>query len=61
MKDVFSLLKTCVMVLVVMWTFLGNDETWDEMMLADELALNASDVDPSVVETITPLSDFEEL
>jgi cation-transporting ATPase 13A1 len=61
MKDVFSLLKTCVMVLVVMWTFLGNDETWDEMMLADELALNASDVDASVVETITPLSDFEEL
>lgn len=32
MNDVFKLVKTCVVILVIMNMFLGNDEQWEEML-----------------------------
>merc|ERR1712113_1302073 len=32
MKDFVGLVKTCVIILIVMQMFLGNDEQWQEML-----------------------------
>ena len=36
MKDVFGLMKTCLMILMVMYVFLGNEETWDALLEEQE-------------------------
>lgn len=45
MKDVFSLAKTVAIIMVIMHMFLGNNETWDEMLQQieeEEALLNGS-------------------
>jgi cation-transporting ATPase 13A1 len=65
MKDVYQLGKTIAIILFLMYMFLGNDETWEEMLLEEgrdgELAGDVlSDAD--VVPNVTPaLGGFEEL
>uniref|UniRef100_A0A7S3V8N7 Cation-transporting ATPase n=2 Tax=Chaetoceros debilis TaxID=122233 RepID=A0A7S3V8N7_9STRA len=56
MKDVYKVVKTIVMILFVMWTFLGNDETWEELMEEEgsEGALNEEVMNASEM-----ISDFE--
>ena len=69
MKDVFQLAKTVLIILFLMWTFLGNDEQWEEMILEEarqveliEATLNASDVIGDAAEIMVPaLGGFEEL
>ena len=63
MKDVYGLVKTIAIILFLMYTFLGNEETWEEMLLEEgresELAdaLNSSTLE----EGPTLLNGFEEL
>lgn len=63
MKDVYGLVKTIAIILFLMYTFLGNEETWEEMLLEEgresELAdaLNSSTPE----EGPTLLNGFEEL
>jgi hypothetical protein len=46
-KDVFGLARTVVVIFFVMYTFLGNEDTWEELMLQEgrleELGLNATE------------------
>lgn len=58
MNDVYKVVKTIVMILFVMWTFLGNDETWEELMEEEgrEGALNEE-----IINTSEMVSDFAEV
>jgi len=65
MKDVYKLGKTVAIILFLMYSFLGNDETWEEMLLEEgregEMAgdvLGGADVVPDVSPA---LGGFEEL
>ena len=40
LKDVFGLLKTVVILLTVMWMFIGNEEVWDELLAEHDLLSN---------------------
>jgi cation-transporting ATPase 13A1 len=46
-KDVFGLARTVGVIFFVMYTFLGNEDTWEELMLQEgrleELGLNATE------------------
>jgi hypothetical protein len=37
---VFGLLKTVVILLTVMWMFIGNEEVWDELLAEHDLLSN---------------------
>jgi cation-transporting ATPase 13A1 len=47
MKDVFGLARTVGVILIIMYSFLGNDDQWEEMMLQEgrleELGINATE------------------
>ncbi len=70
MKDVFGVLKTILSIMLLMWVFLGNDETWEEMLLEMEAAedgdqlgdlMNTSDTLPTAIEDVLPsLGGMEE-
>merc|ERR1712194_77763 len=40
--DVFGVARTVAVIFWIMYSLLGNDETWEEMMRMDALALNAT-------------------
>lgn len=55
LKDVMKLSRTIGVMLFLMWTFLGNDDTWEELMLQEgrleELGLNATNMTNSTNST----------
>jgi hypothetical protein len=53
MKDVFSLARTFAVLGFLMYTFLGNSDTWDELLAMEEMAMNATVSDDSIVENLT--------
>jgi cation-transporting ATPase 13A1 len=65
MKDVFKLAKTGAIILFLMWTFLGNEETWEEMLSEEgvdgETASDMLNGGDSVPEVTPSLGGFEEL
>lgn len=42
LSDVWSLLKTCAIVGFLMYSFLGNDETWEQLIAMEEAAENGT-------------------
>jgi len=42
LKDVFGLAKTVGIIFFIMYSLLGNEETWEELMRLEELGLNAT-------------------
>ena len=67
-KDFFQLVKTIFSILLLMWAFLGNDETWEDLLIEEgrenELlgdTLNTSDVAGDAAEIAPALGGFEEL
>lgn len=65
MKDVFKLAKTGAIILFLMWTFLGNEETWEEMLSEEgadvETASEMLNGGDAVSEVSPSLGGFEEL
>lgn len=61
MKDVFSFVKTLLMILFLMWTFLSNDETWEEMMIEEGRENELVEEVVGVTKMDSTLSGFEEL
>jgi cation-transporting ATPase 13A1 len=52
MKDVFGFAKTIGIIYFLMNMFLGNEDTWDELIRLEELALNATENITEVVDAI---------
>lgn len=52
--DVFGVARTVAVIFWIMYSLLGNDETWEEMMRMDALALNATEnATEIIVENVT--------
>jgi hypothetical protein len=51
MKDVLGLVKTVVLLLTVMWMFIGNEEVWDELLAEQDVISNATDANITVAAT----------
>ena len=56
MKDVFGLARTVGVIFFLMYSFLGNDDQWEELMMQEgrleELGLNATENMTNVTDTI---------
>ncbi len=56
MKDFFNLARTVGFIFFIMYSFLGNDDTWEELMLQEgrleELGLNATENGTDATEMI---------
>jgi cation-transporting ATPase 13A1 len=52
--DVFGVARTVAVIFWIMYSLLGNEETWEEMMRMDALALNATEnATEIIVENVT--------
>ncbi len=61
LNDVFSLAKTVLMILFVMWTFLGNDETWEELMIEEGRESEITGDMTNASDAVSGIGGFEEL
>jgi len=60
-KDIMGLSRTIGVMIFLMYSFLGNDEQWEEMMLQEgryeELGLNATNMTNTTLDNVTATTD----